>query len=375
MFFTSKLNKLINLNSPWGNDSGGGNRKPPNEKEIEEIIKKSGDKIKKIFDHKPSGNGGGFSISFLAIFLILTFVWLASGFYIVREGERAVVMRFGKYNRTAMPGPNYYLPTPFEKIIKLKVDQIQKEEIGERNKSFKARFNKANLVSVPMNAVHNDHSILMLTGDENIVDINFIVQWRISNIKDYVFNVEDPKNTLIDVSESAMREIIGETPVAAAHTEGKTIIQERVKNLAQEILDSYGAGVEIVHLQLLKVDPPMEVIDAYRDVQTARADKERSINEAYSYRNDILPRARGRAEKIVQTAEGYKASIISEAIGHASQFNSIYEQYRLAKNITKKRIYLETMEKILHKMDKIIIDGKNGSNVLPYLPLDKLSKK
>lgn len=378
--------KFINLNSPWGKGPKGGNENEPGD-EIDKMLKQGGEKIRNLFEQqarKRMGGGShetGFAKIALMILAVAFLIWLASGFYIVREGERAAVMRFGKFSRIAMPGPNYYLPTPFENIVKLKVDKIQKEEFGIKDQQtaeqLAQRFYKGldmSDESKKKNIIKN-HSILMLTGDENIVDISFSVQWKIVDIKKFVFNIEDPVDTLKNVSESAMREIIGETPVAEAHTEGKTIIQTRVRDVAQKILDQYSSGIEIVNLQLLKVDPPLEVIDAYLDVQTARADKERIINEAMSYRNDVIPKARGNASKIVQEAEGYKESLVAEAHGVAEQFNLVHAQYRNAPNVTRKRIYLETMEKVLGDMDKVIIDNKNGTGVLPYLPLEQFKNQ
>lgn len=305
----------------------------------------------------------------IAIILsIAAFVWLASGFYIVQEGQQAAVMRFGKFVRVARAGPNYHIPYPIENIIKVSVDRIQREEIGFRSATGIRTSGKNNL----------DRGIaeesLMLTGDENIADINFFVQWRVSNIADYLFNVENAQETVKSSAESAMREVIGNSTITEAQTEGRAKVEQDTKLLLQKILNSYKAGITVENLHLLKVDPPAEVIDAFRDVQTARADKERLINQAEAYRNDILPKARGEAAKILQEAEGHKKNIISLAKGEAEKFKEIYAEYAKAKDITKKRMYIETMEKIYSGMHKIILTGNIGKSAVPYLPLNELKK-
>lgn len=307
---------------------------------------------------------------FIVIGMLILGFWLASGFYIVEPEEEAAVLRFGKYHRAAYPGLNYALPHPFERVIKQKVMRIEREEIGFRSNQFEGARGFRN---VQKNLAEES---LMLTGDENIVDINFEVQWKIRNLKDYLFNLHIPKETVKSAAESAMREVIGNTPIAAALADGRSEVERKTLELLQQVLDSYQSGVEVIRLQMLKVDPPAEVVDAFRDVQTARADKEREINQAQAYQNDAIPRARGEAARIIQDAEAYKQEVIARASGDANRFLAIHEEYKLARDITSKRLYLETMESILQGMDKIIVDSsKSTQGILPYLPLPSISKK
>lgn len=307
----------------------------------------------------------------LLIILASLVLWLLSGFYTIDPEEEAVVLRFGQYSRVAGSGLNYHLPTPFERVIIEKVTRIEREEIGFRST---ATYNGSSQQTNSSQRNISQES-LMLTGDENIVDINFEVQWRITNLKDFLFTVYKPKDTVKSAAESAMREVIGNTPIAAALAEGRSTIEQKTRTLLQSILDSYGTGIEIVRLQMLKVDPPAEVVDAFRDVQTARADKEREINQAQTYQNDVIPRARGDAARLVQEAEGYKQQVIALSKGDANRFLAIYNQYKVAKDVTRKRLYLETMEDVLRGMDKVIIDNKGTAGVLPYLPLPALKKE
>lgn len=363
----------------WGDNNENNNKKKPNpwgkkpgvdpSKEFDEFFKGeafkgfkgsfSNNKEKPEF--RPPSSSAVFGLVGIAFL-----VWLASGFYIVEEEEQAVVLRFGEFVRIADPGPNYHIPTPIEKAIKLKVTRVEREEIGFRGGSGSTNQTRSGK-NVPEES-------LMLTGDENIVDINFVVQWKIKNIQDYIFNIVGPRETVKSAAESAMREIVGKTPISDAQTQGRSLVEQSAKTLLQEILDSYGSGIEIVGLQMLKVDPPSEVVDAFRDVQTARADKEREINQADAYRNDIIPRARGDAEKIIQEAEAYKQEVVASSEGQASRFMAVYNEYKKAKDVTRQRIYLETMEDILKGMNKILVDSGKTQGVLPYLPLSDLKQ-
>ena len=336
------------------------------------MFKKGEDKLKEFLkDKKDNNNNKGNHLYFLLIFAIA--IWLMSGFYVVDEGEQAVVLCFGKYDRTAHTGLNYHIPEPIEKIITEKVEFIRKEEIGFRasglvNASGNKGFNNS-VKSVPQES----H---VLTSDENILDINYVIQWRISDLRDYIFNVSNAKETVRNASESALREVVGNNKMVKTLTEGRSSVEQEARIVAQKTLDLYKSGVEITTLQMLKVDPPIEVIDAFRDVQTAKADKEREINQAQAYRNDVIPRAAGEASKVVQEGEGYKKEVEEKALGNASRFNAVYEEYLKAKNVTKDRLYFEAMEDILQGMDKIVIDSnKASSNVLPYLPLPEFNKK
>lgn len=356
-------------NSPWG-DSSNNNKSQG----FEDIFRKTKSSLPN-FEFKNDQKK-----LFIYIAAGLTTLWLLTGFYIIEEKEQAVVLRFGKYVRTATAGPNYHLPFPLETVIKEKVDEVRVEEIGSRNSfntttsspiSSSARTNLLNRAQTKKNISEES---LMLTGDENIVDINFQVQWKINNIKNYLFNLQSSKETVRSAAESAMREVIGSTPISEAETYGKSVIEQRAKDLMQQILDSYKSGVEVNNFKLLKADPPAEVIDAQRDVQAARADKEREINQAQSYLNDILPKARGEGSKIVRDGEAYSKEVVERASGEASRFNSVYEEYKKDKTLTRKRMYFETLEKTLGDIDKIIIDTPKNSGVVPYLPLPQFEK-
>lgn len=353
--------------SPWGNrppsggggsgGGGGGNVPPP---DIEEILRKSQEKLKQIFPEGGKNNGKGI----LLIVVIIALLWVSSGIYFVKADEQGVVLRFGKYHRTTGSGLNYHLPYPIEKVIVPKVTVVNRVEVGIMSGGNwkKGRVSDS---SIPEES-------LMLTGDENIVDINFEVQWKIKDAPEFLFNVYNPEETVKSVSESAMREVIGKTKIATVLAEGKLQVEQDAKNLLQNTLNSYNAGIEIIAVNLLKADPPAQVIDAFRDVQTARADMETARNQAEAYRNDILPKARGAAQQMILEAEGYKQEVIARAEGEASRFTAVYNEFRQAKDVTKKRIYLETMEEILGGMNKVIIEGKNSQGVLPYLPLSEL---
>ncbi|MDX2073113.1 MAG: FtsH protease activity modulator HflK [Alphaproteobacteria bacterium] len=350
-------------NSPWGKPPGGGNQgggKPPQGPDFDDALKKVTEQLRAMFGGA-GGNDGkrGFLLIVLAVFVL----WLASGVYLVKSDEQGVVLRFGQYHRTTASGLNYHFPYPFESVLTPRVTVINRVEIGQRSGDERKQYTGSNL-----------DERLMLTGDENIVDINFEVQWQIRSAADYLFNVRDPEMTVKTVAESAMREVIGHTPIAVALAEGKLEIAEATKKLLQQTLDDYGAGITVVSVNLLDTDPPAQVIDAFRDVQTARADLETSRNQADAYRNDILPRARGEAQKLILDAEGYKQEVIARAQGEASRFSAIYSQYKQAKDVTERRMYLETMEEIMSGMNKIIIGGKGAQSVLPYLPLPELKK-
>lgn len=293
---------------------------------------------------------------FITIFGILLFIWLINGIYVIDANQQGVVLLFGKFYKITNPGLNYILPYPIGKVYKLPVTNINKEEFGYRNDSKGYR--------------NVDNESLMFTGDENIVDLDYEVQWRIKDAKKYLFSLEHPRLTIRMAMESAMREIIAKRDIDDALANKKSVIENEVFDLLQKILDSYDSGIEVVLVQLLRVDPPAEVINSFRDVQTAKADKERTINEAETYRNDVIPKARGEAEAIISEAEGYKKTIISNAEGEVTSFLKVYKEYQKNPSLTKKRIYLETMEKVMDGVDKLIIDEKVGKNVLQHIQLN-----
>ncbi len=356
---------------PWGGRPGGGQQPP----DLEELLRRSQEKVKKIFPGG-GGPGGGFSLGgggskkpFILIPLILLGLWLASGLYRVQQEERGVVLRFGKQVALRDPGLHWHWPSPIETVLTPKVTRVNRVEVGFR--SAGGAIGRSDGVR-DMN-----NESLMLTGDENIVDINFVVLWFIDRPEDFLFKIRDPEITVKAVAESVVREIIGQTPFAEATTEGRKKIEDRAREEIQTTLDSYGAGISVQEVQVQKVDPPDEVIDAFRDVQRAQADRERAQNEAETYQNDILPRARGDAVKLEQQAEAYAQEVVARAEGDAQRFIAVYNEYAKAPDVTTRRLYIETMEDVLSNMNKVLIDGSAGSagGVVPYLPLPELERR
>ncbi|MBM3517167.1 MAG: FtsH protease activity modulator HflK [Alphaproteobacteria bacterium] len=343
---------------PWGQGpmGGGGSSQPP---DLEELLRRGQDRFRGIL---PGGARGSRGIIILVLLLVA--FWLGSGFYRVGPDEQGVVLRFGKWVETTQPGLNYHLPTPIETVITPKVTRINRVDVGYVGAGDLGR-----------NTVIRDmpEESLMLTGDENIIDIDFQVLWQIKDAGDFLFKVQYPEATVKAAAESAMREVIGETQIQMALAEGRQEVEVKTRDLLQSILDSYEAGVLVREIKLQKVDPPAAVIDAFRDVQRARADLERQRNEAEAYANDIIPRARGEAEQILQEAEAYKQQIVAEAEGDAARFVSVYDEYARAKDVTLRRIYLETMQSVLTGMNKVIIDSE-GPGVVPYLPLPEVRR-
>ncbi len=303
------------------------------------------------------------------IVAFLTIAYLASGIFIIAPDERGVVLRFGKAVREVGPGPHYRFPAPVEREIKVKVTNIRKEEIGFRttNPGPPARYTQV------------DREALMLTGDNNIVELDFIVQYRISQepngTTDFLFNVADPQQAVRDSAEAAMREVIGASKIDDALTEGKEKIQVDAEALLQSVLDEYKAGIEIVTVKLQDVSPPKDVNDAFKDVISAEQDKERLINESRGYANDVVPKARGQAAQILNEAQAYAQTVVANAEGAADRFVKVYDEYAKAKEVTKRRLYLETMERVMQRSDKIILGKKAGEQVIPYLPLDALRRE
>src|SRR5215472_15556222 len=348
---------------PWGGNRGSGGGPGPRGRppDFEELLRRSQDRFRSVL---PGGLRTGGGIALAAI--VIAAIWLASGFYRVLPDEVGVVLRLGAYNRTTQPGLNYHLPAPIERVLTPSVTRVNRTEIGYRSAEGPGARG-AGSRQLPEEA-------LMLTGDENIVDINFAVFWIIKDARAYLFNIRGPDATVKSAAESAMREVIGETPIAQALAEGRGKIETDTQHLLQGILDAYRAGIEVTQLQLLKVDPPAPVIDAFRDVQRALADREKLRNEAEAYRNDIIPRARGAAVAVKQEAEAYRQEIIARAQGDADRFTAVYKAFKAAQDVTLQRLYLETMEEILKNSNKVIIDrsAEGGSGVLPYLPLPAL---
>ncbi|NQV44117.1 MAG: FtsH protease activity modulator HflK [Rhodospirillales bacterium] len=337
---------------PWG---GGGGQQPP---DIEEMLRRSQDRFKSFLP-----NGGGGSRGLILVILAAFLIWLGSGFYRIQPGEQGVELLFGEFAKLTSPGLNYWPPSPLGEVIKVNAERTNTINIGFRGSVQDSSVSGRDM---PLES-------LMLTGDQNIIDIDFVVQWRIKNAADYLFNIRDPENTIKAAAESAIREVIGRTPLESALTRERQRVQDDTQLLLQEILDDYGAGVVVVSLQLQSADPPKEVIDAFNDVQRAKQDQERSINEATAYSNNIVPRAKGEAQKMIQEAEAYKEQVIKDAQGEAQRFLSVYESYKGAKEVTRLRLYLERMQGILQGSTKIILDQQGGEQgVVPYLPLNEL---
>jgi membrane protease subunit HflK len=348
---------------PWGSGPQSSGPTPP---DLEEFLRRGQDKLRSVM---PGGSLGGRGIFLIAILAFM--FWVGSGIYFVQPDELGVVLRFGEYVRDAQPGANYHLPYPIETALTPKVTRVNRIDIGMRVVED-ARRGGSSVRDVPEES-------LMLTGDENIVDVDFSVFWVVKPEKgasQYLFNIQNPEGTVKAVAESAMREAIGRTELQPILTGGKTRIEAAVAELMQKTLDNYQAGVQISQVQMQKVDPPAQTIDAFREVQAARIGAESAQNEAQAYANRVIPDARGRSAQITQAAEAYREQTVAEATGQASRFLQVYEAYKKAPDVTRQRLYLETLEKVFGSTDKVILDsgGPGGSGVVPYLPLNELRR-
>lgn len=294
-------------------------------------------------------------------------IWMLTGIYIVNPDEQGVVLRFGKFNRIVDPGPHYALPRPFEEVYKPQVTQVLRSEVGFRSVGQSSTFQQGQVKTIGEEAS-------MLTGDENIVNVQFSVQYKIGDPVKYLFNVMGQTALVRTAAEAAMREVIGNSEIDSAITDGKLKIQNEATHLLQEILDRYGAGIQVIAVQLQDVHPPKEVIDAFKDVASAREDKSRIINQAEAYRNELLPRARGQAAALRNQAEAYSATRIRNAEGEAARFDAIRQEYEKAPQVTRQRLYYEAMEDILQNSgEKVLLDANTAGRALPYLPLPSLS--
>jgi len=355
---------------PWGSGGkgpwGSGPQSPgPTPPDLEEILRRGQDRLRRVL---PGGNLGGRGFALLVLGALA--LWGFSGFFRVEPDELGVVLRFGEQVRVVQPGLNYHLPYPVETVLTPKALRVNKIDIGMRVVDD-VRRGGTTVRDVPEES-------LMLTGDENIVDVDFSVLWKVKpdGVGQFLFNIQNPEGTVKAVAESAMREVIGRSEIQPILTGARQTTETAVQDLMQRTLDHYGAGIIIQQVQLQKVDPPAQVIDAFRDVQAARADLERAVNESQTYANRVLPEARGRVAQITQAAEAYRQQTVAEATGQTSRFLQIYEQYKKAPAVTRERMYLETMEHIFGGTDKIILDsGAGGSGVVPYLPLSELSRQ
>ncbi|GAC1343329.1 MAG: FtsH protease activity modulator HflK [Acetobacteraceae bacterium] len=349
---------------PWG----GGGRGPggPGIPDLDEIIARLQQQARRFVPGGGAGRGNGRLIALLG--LIAVAIWLASGFYRVQPDQQGVVLRFGAFQGYTYPGLRYHIPWPVEQALTPAVTRINRVEVGVRNPAatIGGTSREAAAREVPAEA-------LMLTGDENIIDINFSVFWRIKDASAYLFNIRNPDDTVRAAAESMMRQVLGRTPIQPALTEARARIEQDVTTGTQAILDQYAAGVEITQVQLQKVDPPNAVIESFRDVQRANTDAERVRNESESYRNDIVPRARGDAARVIAEAEGARQALITEARGQAQRFLSVYAAYTAAKDVTLKRLYIETMQEILTRSPSIVVDDRL-KGIVPYLPLDTVAR-
>ncbi len=359
--------------NPWGGGpsgpSGGGGREPP---DLEAMLRRSQDKVRRLMTGGSDGDGGSgfikigaFGIALLALLGIAG--WLLVGFYTVRPNEMGIERVFGRFTAITPPGLNWNWPYPVGRIDKPTIG-VQTVEIG---------LVRAETRRLPGAGRETRKESLMLTGDENIVDVDLSILWLIDarRPQDFVFNLKNPEGTVRAVAEGALREVIGKREIQPILTGARAEIERDVQDLMQKTLNAYKAGIIVQQVQMQKVDPPAEVIDAFRDVQAARADQERMQNEAQTYANKILPEARGEASRITQRAEAERERMVADAKGEAARFASVLEEYRKAPDVTRRRLYLETIERVYGGMDKIILDqGKGGTGAVPLLPLNDLLK-
>lgn len=362
----SRHNDMAWNDPQWGNKDNRKNSGPP---DLDELWRRINQRLNSLFGKKSSGGGGGGGEDFtpgglpggsnLMILLIgaLALVWVASGFYIVDAGQRGVVLRFGKFVETTEPGPRWHLPWPIESREIVNVDQVRTVEIGYRN-NVKSKVLKESL---------------MLTDDENIIDLQFAVQYILKDPKEFLFINRAPEDSVLQVAETAMREIVGKNQMDFVLYEGRADIADRAKVLMQQILDRYKTGISISQVTLQNIQPPEQVQAAFDDAVKAGQDRERLKNEAEAYANDVVPRARGLASRLQEEAQGYKQSVIANAEGEASRFVQILAEYQKAPQVTRQRMYLDTMQTVMNNTSKVLVDQKGGNSLL-YLPLDKLQQ-
>jgi modulator of FtsH protease HflK len=353
------LGALMSLNDPqWGRRP---NQGPP---DLDEILREFNRKLNNLFgrrggggDEPPRGGdmrrfGGGGAGLLLGLIVI---VWLASGFYIVYEGQRGVVLRFGKYAATTLPGPRWHLPYPIESAEVVNIDQVRTVEVGYRN-NVKSKVLKESL---------------MLTDDENIVDVQFAVQYVLKSPTDYLFNSRSPDDSVLQAAETSIREVVGKSSMDFVIFEGRAEVAARAQKLMQEILDRYGTGIQISKVTMQNAQPPEQVQAAFDDAVKAGQDRERQKNEGQAYANDVIPRARGMAARLQQESEGYRQRVIARSEGDAARFSQLLAEYNKAPQVTRQRLYIDAMQEIMNNTTKVLIDQKSGSNLI-YLPLDKI---
>ncbi len=352
----------MGLNDPqWGKRRG--NSGPP---DLEDIMRNFNQKISEIFGKKGGGNddedsGGGSpnlpsGKGFVAIVVLLALAWIGSGFYIVDEGQRGVVLRFGKHVETTMPGLRWHIPSPVEAVESVNIGQVRTVEIGYRN-NVRSKVLKESL---------------MLTDDENIIDIQFAVQYILNSPENFLFNNRDPESTVLQVAETAIRQVIGTSRMDFVLYEGREEVTAKTTELMQKILDRYQIGISINRVTMQNAQPPEQVQAAFDDAVKAGQDRERQRNEGQAYANDVIPRARGGAARLLEEAQGYKQRVVAAAEGDASRFTQVQTEYAKAPEVTRERMYFDTIQQVLSSTSKILIDQEKGGSNLLYLPLDKL---
>lgn len=346
------------------NDPGWGSRNNDGPPDLDEMLRQFSRKLNGLFGKGPSRNqpeGSGSGIAIIPILVLIALIWLATGFYIVDQGSRGVVLRFGKHVETTMPGPRWHIPFPIESANVVTMEQVRTLEVGYRNAGQDGSSRTREL-----------RESLMLTDDENIIDLQFAVQYNIKSPEDFLFYNRDVELAVRGTAETAIREIVGKNKMDFVLYEGRTEIAALAKKLMQDILDRYKSGINIVNVNMQNAQPPEQVQAAFDDAVKAGQDLERQKNEGQAYANDIIPKARGAAARLLEEAAGYKVRVINEAQGDASRFNQVLNQYEKAPEVTRRRLYLDAQEQILSKVSKIVVDQKGGSGNLLYLPLDKL---
>ena len=344
------------------NDPGWGNRNNEGPPDLDEVMRQFSRKINAFFGKKPEPNNAQDDKPSVAIFPILgliLLVWIATGFYIVDQGSRGVVLRFGKHVETTMPGPRWHMPFPVESVTVVNMEQVRTIEIGYRSADGSAGRSK------------ELHESLMLTDDENIIDLQFAVQYNLKNVEDALFNNRSAEEAVRGIAETAIREVVGKSKLDFALYEGRDEVAINTKKLMQDVLDRYKTGINVVSVTMQNAQPPEQVQAAFEDAVKAKQDLERQKNEGQAYANDVIPKARGTASRLMQEAAGYKLRVENEAQGNVSRFNQILVQYQHAPEVTRQRMYLDAQEQIMSSVSKVIVDQKNGNNLL-YLPLDKL---
>ncbi|MDH3343113.1 MAG: FtsH protease activity modulator HflK, partial [Gammaproteobacteria bacterium] len=355
-------------NDPWG---GGGKKNDQGPPDLDEVVKKFQDQVSKIFGGKGSsdgdgegsstGGGAGGKVGLGVIVGGALFLWGLTGIYIVDEGKRGVELVFGKYSETTQPGPHWHMPSPIATVEIVDVSQIRNVEIGYRSGAGGGDTSKRSVLNEAM----------MLTQDENIVDVNFAVQYRIKEARDYLFNMRSPDETLREATESAVREIVGKSKMDFVLTEGRSDMVQNAEILIQDILDRYGSGLQVTSVNMQDAQPPEQVQAAFSDAVKAREDEQRLKNEAEAYANDIIPKARGAGARMNEEATAYKSKVVAEAEGQTSRFLQVLAEYQKAPEVTRERLYLDAMETVLNNTSKVMLDVEGSGNLL-YLPLDRM---